>query len=360
MPHTINVAQMIETILTVGVKKRKSLLFIGSPGLGKTFGTMAAANAINALFHPCDLTSKQPVDLRGICDKVEVQSKVGKTTKVVRMTDWLFPVDMPFKGNPNFPDDQTIIMLVDELGSVGKNMFPPVMQLLLERRIGANEIKDNVVIVAATNFATDRGTSVPLPSTVYSRCAVYHVKPDMNVWADHFESTGGTPLARAYYSFKPEDFYTFDPKNREQTVFACPRTNSEAWGYWMDPDLPDWMKEASMAGSVGDGVAAQIIAFGKAWQKIIKVRDILKDPEGIAIPVEADIRWATAASVSGAMTAKNADTLAKYLKRHRGKYAEIEAMAWTLAARRTDGTPDDVCRSDAYVEWLKELGHVYL
>jgi hypothetical protein len=357
---TITIKQMKELVKEAVIKRNMRYIFIGEPGCGKTEGVKQASEEMDAVLLGMQMTTKGPVDVRGVCDRKQIEYRVGKALKTMEMTGWLPPEDMPVVGNPLFPDDKLIVMFLDELLSNEKNMMPIIMQMLLESAVGGKPLKPNVRIVGATNDATHRATSKPMPSTVSSRALLAHIRTDMHVWADHFETNGGTPMARAFYSFKDKLFSTFNPADKTQLSFACPRTNSLMWSIWQNPDLEDWMKEVMMKGAVGDGVATEAIAFTKAWKRIIKPSDILKDPEGIAIPVEADIRWATAANVSGLMTYKNADTFAKYLKRHRSKYAEIEAMAWTLAMNRTDKTANDVCKSDAYAEWAREVGYVYL
>lgn len=356
---TINIKQMKELIKKSVGEMDIPYIFISEPGTGKTSGAKQAVEEANGVLLTMEMTTKGPVDVRGVCDRKQIEYRVGKAMKTFEATGWLPPEDMPTVDNPLFPDDRLIYIFLDELLSNEKNMMPIVMSMLLARTVGGKPLKPNVRIFGATNDSTHRATSKPMPSTVSSRSLLAHVRTDMHVWADHFESEGGTPMARAFYTFKDNLFNTFKPNDKTQLSFACPRTNSLMWSIWQNPDLDDWMKEVMMQGAVGDGVATEALAFTKAWKKIIRVSDILKDPEGIAIPTEPDIRWATAASVSGSMTLKNADTLAKYLRRHRGKYTEIEAMAWTLAVRRTDGTPDDVVRSNAYTEWMRQLGHAY-
>lgn len=357
---TINIKQMKELIKKSVGEMNIPYIFISEPGTGKTSGAKQAVDEANGVLLTMEMTTKGPVDVRGVCDRKQIEYKVGKAIRTFEATGWLPPEDMPVEGNPLYPTDRLIYIFLDELLSNEKNMMPIIMSMLLARTVGGRPLMPNVRIFGATNDSTHRATSKPMPSTVSSRALLAHVKTDMNVWADHFESEGGTPMARAFYTFKDKLFNTFNPGDKTQLSFACPRTNSLMWSIWQNPDLEDWMKETMMMGAVGDGVAREAIAFTKAWKRIIKPSDILKDPEGIAIPDEPDIRWATAANVSGLMTYKNADKFALYLKRHRARYAEIEAMAWTSAMNRTDKTPDDVCKSNAYADWAREVGYIYL
>lgn len=357
---TISIKQMKELIKKSVGEMDIPYIFIGEPGGGKTSGAKQAVEEVNGVLLTMEMTTKTPVDVRGALDRKSIEYRVGKAMKTFEATGWLPPEDMPVVGNPLFPDDKLIFIFLDELLSNEKNMMPIVMSMLLARTVSGKPLKPNVRIFGATNDATHRATSRPMPSTVSSRALLAHIRPDMNVWADHFEANGGTPMARAFYNFKDKLFNTFNPSDKTQLSFACPRTNSLMWSIWQDASIEEWMKEVMMKGAVGDGVATEAIAFTKAWSRILKPRDILKDPEGVALPTEADVRWATAANVSGLMTAANADVFAKYLKRHRGKYSEIEAMAYTNAINRTKDTPDDVCKSNAYAEWAREVGYVYL
>ena len=50
-----------------------------------------------------------------------------------------------------------------------------------------------------------------------------------------------------------------------------------------------------VAGSVGDGAAAEYVGFLRVIKRLPSAERIIKDPEGIEIPSANDIQWATIA-----------------------------------------------------------------
>jgi hypothetical protein len=202
---------------------------------------------------------------------------------------------------------------------------------------------------------------VLLPTTVQNRFTHVTCIPDRDTWCDWWLSQAGPAgaVAQAFYHFRPELFCNFDPKQRETPAQATPRSNTKMWKYYLDPHMPEELKKAAMMGAVGDGVALEALAFIKVWQAVLTIKEILANPEGVALPTETSMMYATTVSVSGNINRKTAKPLGVFLKRFRDKHPEFETLAWTLAARRTDNTKDDITDTDAYFEWARVLKQVY-
>ena len=86
-----------------------------------------------------------------------------------------------------------------------------------------------------------------------------------------------------------------------------------------------------MAGAVGEGPSAEFWGFVDVWQKMTPLSKILADPEGVELPKEAAMRYATTVAVSGAMTDKTIAAANTYLLR---LDPEFSILAWQLAIRR--------------------------
>ena len=58
-----------------------------------------------------------------------------------------------------------------------------------------------------------------------------------------------------------------------------------------------------VAGSVGDGAAAEYVGFLKIMKRLPDASKIISDPDGGLIPEGNDVQWATIAKLSSVLTA---------------------------------------------------------
>jgi len=154
----------------------------------------------------------------------------------------------------------------------------------------------------------------------------------------HFQSIKLPHVGIAFLQFRKPLLSTFDPAKPDK-AFATPRTWEKALAYFADKQMPEAIKQASMAGAVGQGPSAEFWGFVDVWQKVIPVSKIIADPHGTKLPDEASMRYATAVNISGELTVKNIAPLHTYLKRMEPTYL---ILAWHLAIKRDKalfGTP---------------------
>ena len=270
----------------------------------------------------CDvrLSQYESVDLRGF----------PGVNKATGFTVWHAPATMPFIGNDEFPDNKIIILFLDELTSAQPSVATVAYQLINERRIGEHMLKPNVRIVAAGNRDDDKGVVNRMPMPLCNRMTwaesiVSHVE-----WGEWAQSQGVPPVIIAFIHFKPTLLMTYDPAKSEKVV-ATPRTWAKAALYHADPHMPPEIKQASIAGAIGSGPAKELEAFIAIWHKVTPIKDIIADPDGTKVPTEASMRFATAISISGAMTKKTLAPLYQFLKR---MPPEMVVLAWQLANKR--------------------------
>ncbi len=269
----------------------------------------------------CDvrLSQYESVDLRGFPG---VDKQTGFTV-------WHAPSTLPFVGNADWPDDKIIILFLDELTSATPPVFSVAYQLINERRIGEHVLKPNVRIVCAGNREDDAGVVNRMPMPLNNRLTWVEAISDHKVWGEWAQEVGIEPVVIAFIHFKPILLMTYDPKKAEKVV-ATPRTWEKAAMYYVD-DMPDMLKWAAVSGAIGEGPAAEFRAFINVWRKVTPIKDIIADPKGVKVPVEADMRYATAVSVSGAMSGKNLSPLYEFMLR---MPAELMVLAWQLASKR--------------------------
>lgn len=327
----VNLPLMKSLITHVGIRKRRPLMIWGPMGVGKTEGVEQVAAENNAVLVDVRLSQYESVDFRGIPDIAAGQ------------TVWNMPATLPFKGNPRFNEDDGLIFLfLDEINSGHPSVLAVCYQLLNQRRVGEHQLMDNVVILAAGNRDGDRGVTNRMPAPLLDRLIQCEVVADIKPWTAWAQRSGKVPpVGIAYLNFQPEQLHTFDSASAEKT-FATPRSWEYAFEFYMDKEMPEDTRQASMSGAVGESRVIQFTAFSEMYGALPPIGDIIANPEGVPVPTEMDRRYAMAVHVSGHMSKETVGALHRYLDR---MDPEFVVLAWTLAIQRDDMITD----SDAFL-----------
>ena len=353
---TVTIPELKDFIVHVAIGHRDPVMLWGQPGAGKTDAVMQAATAD----HPrpawladrgqpwatkgtiCDvrLGQYESVDLRGI---PVPDAERGRTV-------WYAPITLPFVGNPDFPTDRLITLFLDEFNNCHPSVFGVAMQLTNERRIGEHILMDNVVIVCAGNREGDKGVTNRMPTTISNRLTHVEVALDVDAWC-HYASGKVPAVGIAFLQFRKPLLSTFDPAKPDK-AFATPRSWFKALAYYGDDTMPAHIKQAAMAGAIGQGPAAEFWGFVDVWQKMTPLSKILADPSGVALPEEASMRYATTVAVSGAMTKETVKACSTFLNR---LDPEFSILAWQLAINR-DRT---LTATSEFIDFTKKYSHVF-
>jgi hypothetical protein len=333
----VSVEVMMSVADHVAVRLREPLIIWGQPGGGKSEGIgqlalMHDATIENGRFCPVMLSQYDSVDLRG----------TPGTDEEDDLTVWRPPSTLPFKNNKRFAKmtKGKIFLFLDELTSAPHSVAAVAYQLVNDRRVGEHELMDNVVVIAAANRDGDRGVTNRMPTPLANRFTHIELGLDAEVWAQYASSKGVAPEGIAFLLWQKTLLSTFmipvkdDPNTLTVTTaknFATPRTWMKAFKYYADPDMPEDVKRIAMEGAVGEAPAAQFWGFIDTWHKVTPLSKILADPEGVPVPEEESLLYATTLSVSGAMDLKTTPALYKFLKRLDPEYT---VLAWQLAVKR--------------------------
>lgn len=325
--HTITIPQMVSMISLVAIAHNEPCLFHGQPGAGKTEGVYKAAKDNDAVVCDIRLGQYDSVDLRGI----PVPDDERKQTM------WYAPLTLPLIGNPTYdtPEmaEKIILLFLDELGHATMAVQGPVMQLVNEGRIGEHKLLPNVRIVAATNRDGDKAVHNRLSTTINNRFTHAEIILDPDAWCYWAQEAGLPAIGVAFIQFRKPLISTFEQdclKNGKK-AFATPRTWEKALKYYADPKMPADIKQAAMAGAVGQGPSAEFWGFAEVWGKMIPMSEIERDPMGVKLPDEASMRYALTVAVSGTMTQKNIAPFHAFLMR---LDPEFGILAWQLALQR--------------------------
>jgi hypothetical protein len=336
--HAISIPELKTFLEHVAIRSREPVFVWGQPGVGKS----QAIEQLVADLHvwPDWLLKINPrlrklacrgrlVDIRlSQYDSVDLRGFPGVVND---LTVWHAPSTLPFKGNPNFSEDELTVVFLDEANAASPAVSAVCYQLVNEHRIGEHELMDNVLVIAAGNREGDRGVTNRQPLPLANRFTHIEVGVDVDAWCDHAQQIGLPPVAIAFYQFRKDLLSTFDPSKPDKS-FSTPRTAVKAWNYYADDRMPVNVKQAAMAGAIGNGPATEAWAFLDVWKDVLDYMPrILKEPETIELPTEASMTYAITVSISGNMNTENIRAYYKFLTR---LTPEFVVLAFQLATKR--------------------------
>jgi hypothetical protein len=326
--QALSISKVMSFVEYVALVEREPVFIWGQPGVGKSEGIAQLAAKHDAVLCDIRLSQYDSVDLRGFPG---VSSDTG-------LTCWHAPATLPFIGNDNFPDDQLIILFLDEANAAAPAVSAVAYQLVNDRRVGEHKLKSNVVVVSAGNRESDRGVTNRQPLPLANRFT--HVEATVSV--DDFcywgvQSGKVPPIGVAFIQFRKNLLSTFDQVRDKPEIgkaFATPRTWVKAFKYFTNEKVPVDIKQAAMEGAVGTGPAAEFWGFVDVWQKILPISEIIKNPSKVKLPDDAAMKYATSISVSGALDPKKKDEVAALHTFLMRLDPEFGVMAWQLAVKR--------------------------
>jgi len=299
-------SQTRDIILRAAQVKRPIFVW-GPPGIGKSDVVAGVAKQLgNAHLIDLRLALMEPTDLRGF---------PWRNPETNQM-EWAPPQDLPSAALAAEYDH--VLLFLDEMNSAPPSVQAAAYQLVLNRRIGAYHLPDNVIIVAAGNRENDRGVTYRMPAPLANRFR--HINMDVNFedWQRWAINAGIHPDVLGYLSYSKGELFDFEPGQSSQ-AFATPRS----WAFVSEmlnlegfddggTDRAEIMQRQvlEISGAIGEGLA----------RKFIEHRRVAED-----LPDPSDI-------LSGKVT-KLADKLATEIA---VKYSLVVGLTYELAAKHKE------------------------
>jgi hypothetical protein len=160
------------------------------------------------------------------------------------------------------------------MNSAAPSVQAAAYQLVLNRRVGAYELPDNVVIVAAGNRETDKGVTYRMPAPLANRFVHLEMTVEWEDWQDWAVENKVHKDVVGFLTFSKKDLYDFDPKSGSR-AFATPRSWSFVSELLIDDDCDADTLTDLTCGSVGEGLAVKFMAHRKHSSKMPNPTDIL-------------------------------------------------------------------------------------
>lgn len=253
----------------LAIRTNLPLWIWGPPGVGKSAVVRQVAAA--EMLELVDLRASllDPVDLRGIPCPDLAQG----------VTRWIPPAFLPRKGAG--------ILFLDEIAQAPAAVQAALLQLTLDRRVGEYALPEDWAIICASNRREDRAGVGQVITPLLSRMVHVDFDHDGDEWQAWAGANGVAHEIRTYLRTKPDMLLKFDAK-------AGKRASPSPRGWEMASRLFQVINGAAdllfplMAGCVGEGAAAEVIAHIKLAREI-DPEAVLSNPAKAHVPKETAV-----------------------------------------------------------------------
>ena len=288
------------TALNYWIPTGRNIWVSGPPGVGKTSVIEAVIDGLDldmAMLPPA--VTLDPVDVRGIPHVTQTNGSA--------ITAWAVPEFWP--TDPNWKG----VIVLDEFGKAAPAVQAAFLQICYAppgrpRQLGSYTVPEGASFVIMSNRQEDRAGEHRVITPMLSRFVHLDFEVSLEDWQKWAIGNGIDSRIRSFLNFKPAMLFTFDPKANQRS-FASPRT----WELAHDAvGAPESVRQASLAGCIGDGPAAEFAGFMEIADRLPKASEILADPENATVPSEPSISYALVGAL--AEEARKAEGRDKVLK----------------------------------------------
>lgn len=373
MPTPLSPSQLKE-FLEAFIKGRRSALVTGAPGICKSDVMNQATAAAGA-----DIINMHP----SISDPSKVQGLAWPDAQKME-ANFLPYGDFKRALNATRPT----VLHFDDLGQATPAMQAAVAQIFHastnSRRIGDHVLPECVVPMASSNLRTHNSNVQGMLEMVKSRfVSIVEVHPNLEDSCNWFTDNGYPSELVSFLRFRPTllhgwTVYCGERCKKFVVVGAtgqCPEcqtklqsgpskdmVNSPSPRTWahvgeiIPLGMSPYVELASIQGAVGEGAAAEFVAFLRVARELPSFDGILLDPDTAPLPTRSEALWAVAVGLASKATAGNFARIATYAERMRraarGEYAGVLIRD---AFRRNP----DVCDTPAFIRLMAgDLGRL--
>ena len=314
-------------------KIKRPLLIEGPPGGGKTQVCGQAAKELGVAFIHKHAPTMQPEDFG-------LPSVKGERLEIV--IDGAYPLE-----GDNSPDHG--ILLIDELPQADNSIQKTLANLIQEREIYGRKLKSGWQIVATGNRQKDRAGANRILSQLRGRVTTVELETHLDDWLNWGAQLGEVgvsklrPEVASFIRFKPNLLHDFDP-NRDYN--PQPRGWVEGVSDVIDL-VPKHQEFEVFKGVVGEGAAAEFVAFLNIYRELPDPDKVLADPKSAVIPAKLDILYALTGAIAYRANSDNMDNVMDFVNRLPMEFGTITVLA---AIRKPGG--GELQRNRKLMQWI--------
>lgn len=244
--------------------------------------------------------------------------------------------------------NRKVAMILEEYTDASAPVFNVSCQLLLNNRIGELRFGDGLHIVANGNRTKDKSGANRMPTKAANRLRIKEYETDLNDWCMWALDHSMDVFLIQFLRFKPNLLHNFEPdRETNPTPRAWARVNQ------INHELPPNIFFDEVRGDVGEGAAAEYIAFRKIASKLPDVESVLLAPDKIDIPNEPSVLYALTGAIAHATTKDNFDRVAKFVARLKPEFQ-------VMCLKDAQILKPEIKQTKAYAEWAVKHGSILL
>ena len=265
----------LERAIAVGVDADIPLLVLGRPGVGKTQITIATAERMG--FAPLAVVSSMYLPEFFSGHDIPVTQADG-TSKVEQLVPALFEQVVALREKTGKP----VFLFQDEIDKCPDVIQAPLLQMVLEKRVGNVKLPADTYVCAAGNGEDDGSFSNPLSRALLNRFMVFDFAgPTQKEFERHAAKQAMHPVVQAFAAQHYDVVMSFDAAQERN----CTPRSMEALSRALHSDkMPHDMRMTVSSACIGAEAAAKLEAMLTVYDNLTPLDDILKDPQGAPLP----------------------------------------------------------------------------
>jgi len=322
----------IPTVLKHCKSISQNVILWGPPGIGKTSAVEQYATQSGLRLIHIDAPLVDLLDLKGALTVKEDE------VKFTPMSVW-----------PK-PDDDPVLVLVDELPQAAPAIQNGFSRLLLRNEIEGVTLPEGSLVVATGNRMEDRSATHRMPAHIVNRLLHIQVAADTDAWYEWAVANGVDERVLAFANFRPGILHDFKPENAH-----APYPTYRSWtavSDWLKTGVTGAAMDDGIAGLIGDGAAMEFRAFMNT-----KVPDIDRIMAGDFTELHEDLDLSVKYSLSVALAAHvKKGTINTFYKA-----LDILGPVMSVVAVKTlKAQKPELCKGAGFTKWAMEHADLVL
>jgi hypothetical protein len=278
------------------ILKKKSVLLLGAPGVGKTFLKMQAAEEIGYRY----LGICAPLcDVSFIAGYPYLKDGVANFAPFGQLADAL-------------NTEEPMLLDIDEIGSAQESVAKAMLRMWQFREVGNRKLPDHVVLSASSNDVHHGVGVFGFNEALKDRFqTIITVEPHLDDTVAYGLNAGWPTCLLAFLRNTPDALHDWKPSKNMQCSGATPR-GWEDVAHWINDGFDD---PEVISGKVGKGRATEYLAFRDLMNDLPDVDAILMDPDNAPVPTNPSARHLVSMALASKMSAGTMGQCIKYLHR---------------------------------------------
>jgi MoxR-like ATPase len=304
---------------------RRTICIEGPPGGGKTTIVRQAAQEMDVPYIERHMPTMLVEDFGVLYPDTDGALRY-------KLPDW-FPV----KGKA--PDRG--ILCFDDRNQAGSDLQKVLANICQARNLHGIPMPDGWMVVSTGNRQSDRAGANRVLGHLSNRENTYELETHLDDWTAWAIDNNVKPELISFIRFRPGLLHDYDPQRQQNPT---PRSWVEGVSDLLGVVPPEAEFE-SFKGAVGEGAAAEFVAFVRIFRKLPNPDAILLNPTTSDVPTDPATLYALCGALSQRATEANFDRVVTYCDRMNPP--EFSVLAVSYACRRNP----DLANTQAFTRW---------